>query len=360
MPKVLNYPDGTPAQLSDVLYIARPGAPALPKRLTVADLVSRTQRQNMLLNGGFDVAQRGPGFTLTTSYAFTLDRWMARQQTLAQSIVQRVDFHQTNLGARSALQIFLSGNSNGVIQIAQAMETVDSVELQGRTATLRFQAFTGSNWTAPNITATVYWGTNVDGPTSGIGGAGWTAISQNFVPTPAAQTFAMQAAIPVGAYQVGVQFQCQPSGAAVDANSFLYLTNGTLTDSSVTPGSHVRRPIALETLLCQRHLPAIAGVVGQAISVGVCSSTSAANIVVPFPVPTRIAPTGLVVSGAGHFNVVQAAGSQVAATAAAFAGGCNASGVIALTGASGLAAGNGTVAVFNNANGRLYFTGAEL
>lgn len=113
---------------------------------------------------------------------------------------------------------------------------------------------------------------------------------------------------------------------------------------------------------CERYLPAIRSQAAISyIANGQCYSISAAYIDFPFKVTPRVVPTGISVSGQGHFSLHQANTTGVAATAIAFANsGSLSQGLVELTGASGLVAGNATRAYFNTASGYLLFTGCEL
>jgi hypothetical protein len=123
--------------------------------------------------------------------------------------------------------------------------------------------------------------------------------------------------------------------------------------------------IPYEVLLakCQRYLPMfefdttdnMTGFVGQNVS------TTVALIGVPFPVKTRVKPTGVTVSGAAHFSLTQAGSGRVASTAVAVqtvSG--RLAGALNITVGSGLIAGEATTLWSNSAGAKFYFTGCEL
>jgi hypothetical protein len=134
-------------------------------------------------------------------------------------------------------------------------------------------------------------------------------------------------------------------------------------EAGATATPFQQRDVTTELLLCQRYLPAASagGTATTMIGAGQCSSTSAASIVYPFPVTPRSIPTGVTVSNAGHISVWQANKTVVAGTGIAFNAATSLqAGVLDITGASGLVAGDATTGFFNNTGGYVLFTGAEL
>lgn len=251
--RILQLPAVSPLVGTDVLPIVRGAGAGANKRSTVDDLVAMTYRRNALINGGFDVSQRGTSFPLTVAFAYTIDRWFARQLTLAQSTINQGGLYPFGVNAYKGMQIVLTGNSANTIQVCQVLETVDSTIYQGKTVNFQFTCTKGSTWNPPNLGVIVYWGTNVDGASGGIGGAGWTAgTATNFAPSAAWQTFNCSMAVPANATQLGVLFQATPTGAAVDGNSYLWITNAGITEG-LAPSSILRRPFADELAICQRY-----------------------------------------------------------------------------------------------------------
>ena len=252
--RILQLPAITPVLGTDVVPLVRGSGAGANKRATLDDLVALTIRRNALINGGFDVSQRGIAFALTTGFAYTIDRWFARQLTTAQSTVNQGALYPFAIAANRGMQIVLTGTSANAIQVCQVLETADSAYYQGKTVTFRFTCAKGSTWNPPNLGVILYWGTNVDGASGGLGGAGWTAgASPTFAPAAAFQTFSASMAVPTNATQLGVLFQATPTGAAVDANSYLWITDVSLTEGPVAPAGPLRNHFADELAICQRY-----------------------------------------------------------------------------------------------------------
>jgi hypothetical protein len=122
------------------------------------------------------------------------------------------------------------------------------------------------------------------------------------------------------------------------------------------------RSVGEELALCRRYLPTLkAGdVTSSYVSPGQCTTTTGGLTHIPFPVPTRIAVTGVTVSAASDFQVLNAAGTGLACTSLTFGTGNTLGAALTFGVASGLVAGNATVLYAANANSQLIFTGAEL
>lgn len=121
--------------------------------------------------------------------------------------------------------------------------------------------------------------------------------------------------------------------------------------SVATPFEH--RPYGVEWALCQRYLPVVYA--GSPMN-GMAISTTVAYMNAAFHTPPRVAPTGIISGSSGV--LYQSNGVSVAITGVTWAGASGLSGAtLQFSGASGLAAGNGT---FGFANSNILFTGCEL
>jgi hypothetical protein len=251
--KISQLAAGTPVALSDALPIARAGT---NKQLSADALMAASQRRNLVINGDFKRASRGAGFVLTTGFAYTIDLWAARQTTAAACNVNQILSYATGLGTPGAMLLTLTGTSTGQIQVAQLWETLDCVPYQNRNVTVSFMMYRGTTWSPPNMAATLYTGTNIDGGVGGLGGAGWTANSQAFNPAAASvwTPFSFTVAIGAGVYQLGLMFSATPTGAAIDANSFCYIANVAITEGAVAPLAFPPRHVAEEHRLCNRYI----------------------------------------------------------------------------------------------------------
>ena len=110
---------------------------------------------------------------------------------------------------------------------------------------------------------------------------------------------------------------------------------------------------------CQRYLPSIvAGSATDQINIGYISNGTTVWVPWAFRLPPRAPITGALASSPSMFSLAAASGTQVA-TAVAFAAGGTNGGTLIFSG-SGLVGGQSATALFNNASGKILFTGAQL
>lgn len=125
------------------------------------------------------------------------------------------------------------------------------------------------------------------------------------------------------------------------------------------------RPYVLELQLCRRYLPVwdAALSTGDLLN-GTATTTTQSQIVISFPVQTRVAPTGISVPNATHWSIFSwKANTFGACTVVSFTSGGVRTGQVGFTTVAGtptLAAGDPVAAFPNNAAARIVFTGAEL
>jgi hypothetical protein len=402
MPKYSSYPSGSPAALADALLACRSGT--TDKTLTVQDLLTAlglfatvtpaagtdlavvlragvpklealsdvvalaaggSTGHNFLINGAFDVAQRATSYAATTTAAYgCVDRWYMKQATTAQVTFSQAAPSPALPGWSNCLKALLTGTSTGQIEWGEIIESIDVSAFQGQTVVLSFEAVKGSTWNPANLGVIVTTGTGVDQGLASLVAATWTgqANTLNTTKAPAAAwgQFTATVAIPSGCTEVAVRFTATPTGAAVDANSYLMITGVDIRPGSTAPAVRDSRPEALELLLCQRFLPAASGV--NTFATG--HSFTATDVLCDFyyPVTPRVTPTGLTAATAGaDFQVWDGVGNVVA---------CNAlptlnrasirAATIRGTTATGLTAGRGSSLLGANANAKILLTGCEL
>ena len=162
-----------------------------------------------------------------------------------------------------------------------------------------------------------------------------------------------------GAWASGFYASATGATSVVGTNGATFYITGVQLEKGSTATSFDYRPYTTELQLCQRYLPAFYGN-SNWFGFGIASSTTNMLCTIPFSVTPRVAPTGLIVSSVGHFNITDAIAANAVATAITF----NSSGISAAlvqgTVASGLTSARPTVIVSNNAASNIYFTGCEL
>jgi len=159
-------------------------------------------------------------------------------------------------------------------------------------------------------------------------------------------------------------FYTQPSGSTsvVGTSGATFYITGVQLEKGSTATSFDYRSYGTELALCQRYLPAMSrdGGSNSVLGSGMVYTTGNALCTFSFPVTPRIPPTGVTVSAASHFSLLQNNTGANACTGVSFYGSTSHSGALLLTGSSSLVVGDATFAQMNNASALLYFTGSEL
>lgn len=356
--KISQLASVSPLLLTDVFPLVRGAA---NNKATLADLLGLTERRNWLANGDFRRASYGSSIVLTTSWQDVMDRWKAVQTGAAGMTLNQVDAYAVGQGSRKCLQVMQTSNAAGTAYLVQAMESMDSVRMQGRDVSMRFAFSKGPNWTGGNLTVSIHSGTALDSTAASMGVWGGAALVAQGVAVPSAAwvEFTLSGNVAAGANQVGVMIQCTPSGAAVDANSYLYLADVSLTIGSKAPDRYPMNPIALEDVLCQRWVPSFEGAVWVP-AVGPGTGATGAVFTLAFPVEARIAPTGIAVSNVGHYSASNGLGGIVCTNIVHGGSASKFALPLVTTHAAGIVAGDCYMLAGNNASSRLVATGAAL
>jgi len=203
--------------------------------------------RNFIINGGFDVWQRGTTYSLATSAVVgSADRW-AVQGGAAAGIFNRDTSVSAGSGFTYNAKMGRNNGSSSTTQILalQALETINSVPLAGKTVTLSFLAKRGANFSGAsnNLNVTLYVGTGADQSAQNAINGSWTGqslvISSTAALTTSFQQFTYTATVPSNTTQLAVQLGYTPSGTA-GADDNVYFTGVQLEIGSVaTPFENI-------------------------------------------------------------------------------------------------------------------------
>lgn len=211
--------------------------------------------KNYLINGGMDIAQRGTTYALTTTLSYgSLDRWAANMSTSAAGIFNQV------AGSNGFKNYAKLGRNSGSaltnsIGINQALETVNSIPLQGKIVTLSFYALAGANFSGASSQMRVFLqtGTGTDQSVASYGS--WTGVNVLLNTTQTITTtltrYQFSVTIPSNATQVGISLFYTPTGTA-GADDNVYITGVQLEEGPVATDFDFR-PFGFELSLCQRY-----------------------------------------------------------------------------------------------------------
>ncbi len=326
---------------------------------------------NPVINGGFDIWQRGTSALNGGNTYVTADRWLCAQATVT-TFSRQLTGDTTNL---PNIQYCLraqrtSGSSQtDAMNISQSMETVNSIPFAGKTITLSFYARRGANYSVASnaLNVQLITGTGTDQNVYTVGYTGSvTAINQNATLTTTWQRFAYTATLASNITEMGITFVATTTGTAGAADYYeitgVQIDLGTYTASSAPTFRRSGGTLQGELAACQRYYYRVAPT--DAVEVfanGVAISTTQALFSVPFPVKLRVLPTALEQSGtASQYRTMRANASQDDLTAVPAYDAASSSSVgFILTTSSNLVAGNATV-LFSNSTSAYLGWSAEL
>lgn len=317
--------------------------------------------KNYIINGNFDVWQRGTSQTIT-GYGSD-DRWannnIGSTKTHSQVACSDTERALFNAGYFSRTVVSsVAGASNYTIKI-QRIENV--TRLAGKTFTVSFWAKADS---AKNIAIDFFQSFGTGGtPSDIVNGIGSTTISLTTewqkktvtvtIPSIVGKTLGTDGVHTSHTglffwFDAGSDYDLRTNSLGQQSGTF-DIAQVQLEEGSVaTPFEN--RPYGLELSLCQRYLPS-----ANTYASGQAYSATNAGIAFPFKVQARINPTGIIAMGT--FSLTIAGGGTTAATSPVLVVASTTSSAINFT-SSSLTAGNGTV--YLSSGGNILFTGCEL
>ena len=286
--------------------------------------------RNKLINGGFDIAQRGTSFTSTSSAnnddTYNLDRWYVLSDGN-----DAVDITQTTTvptGAKYSIGLDVE-TVNKKFGIAQIIENANCYDAIGGNVTLSFQAKVSATTKLDNVKcAVVAWSGTADSVTSDIISA-WGAEGTNptlianatYENTPANlnvttswATYSVTANVDTSSTTNIIVF-IWSDVTDTTLGDFLYVTNVQLEKGS-TATSFDYRPYGTELSLCQRYCIAYnpSGTYYRFFGGGDCENTTNYQPVINFTVTMRASPT-LTAAGSASDYAIYSAGTITACSA---------------------------------------------
>ena len=257
--------------------------------------------KNDIINGGFDIAQRGTSGTFTTTAkSFCFDRWYLNATTSASMTYSQQA--STVAGTRYCARVGrTAANTNTTtIALAQDIETSNSITYAGQTVTISFYARAGANFSAASnaLTHYVIQGTGTDQSDYSAGFTGRTVLSTGTATlTTSFQRFSYTATVAASTTELNFQVLYVPVGTA-GANDYFEVTGVQIElGSTATTFSRAGGTIQGELAACQRYYWRAGDGTGGAYGIlgtsGYTSLTTASQVMFVLPVRMRITPTVL-------------------------------------------------------------------
>jgi hypothetical protein len=250
---------------------------------------------NAVINGGFDVWQRGTSFTGSLGNVYGADRWLMNVSTARTYSRQTASLDGIQYSLR--MQRNNGSTDTGTPLAVYSMESADSYRFAGKTVTLSFWAKAGANFSAASSALGIQWytgtGTDQNVYTAGYTGSTTVANTTRTITTSWARhsvtvTFASNVT------ETGFWFSYTPTGTA-GANDWVEITGVQMELGSVpTEFKRAGNTLAGELAACQRYYFRQGGqTLYQRLANGAFNSTTNAFIQFPHPVTMRIAPTSV-------------------------------------------------------------------
>jgi hypothetical protein len=269
-----------------------------------------TVQDNPILNSAFQVWQRGTSIATGAAQTYGADRWQTyRSGNVAGSTVSRqVTGDTTNLPEIqycARVQRDSGNTSTAFIQIAQSLETINSIPFAGKTVTMSFYARAGADFSSAssNLQYRLNYGTGTDQNVNGTYTGSVSLISNNATLTTTWQRFSTTATIAATATEMAVRFQYTPVGTAGAADYFEFTGVQVDIGSVALPFRTNAGTIQGELAACQRYYYVEASGVDKTLGgVGYYSDTTEYSFAVRFPVQMRTTPSLDYVTGTDYYR----------------------------------------------------------
>jgi hypothetical protein len=264
---------------------------------------------NGIINGAFDIWQRGTSFTAANAY--TADRWAKDSETVS-TLSRQTTSDTTNLPTIqycARVQRTAASSSTNNQGLIYNLETADSIRFAGQAVVVSFYARAGANYSAASsaLNYNFYTGTGTDQrrsfPVGFTGEANIASSSKTLTTTW--QRFSFTATVGATATELALMFLYAPVGTAGAADYFeitgVQLELGSVPTTFKRAGGGT---IQGELAACQRYYYVLADAASQ--NFGTCAYYTATDVLgsVFFPVTMRTAPTFSAASGS-FYEVVR-------------------------------------------------------
>jgi hypothetical protein len=270
-----------------------------------------------IINGNFDVWQRGTSIALTTADGYTADRWYVQTATAGtDKTVSRQDGTGVN-GSYYCARVAMVQDVDELLTFSQALESQDSIKFRGQKVTLSFYARGGAEFVADNATlvSKIVTGKGTDQKVLAFTTSA-DAVSQNNTLTTSWVKFTCTttAAIASDITQIGISFAFTHAGSGVTTNYF------EITQVQLCAGDVALpfQPKSFEEELraCERYFEISGGTSNLAMAINArgCTSTTNAEVVYFFRTRKRATPA-VTFSGAASVFAIDTPNTQVACSA---------------------------------------------
>jgi hypothetical protein len=262
--------------------------------------------RNGIINGGFDIWQRGTSIANDASYTkYCADRFQVNRAGLATgATISRQSSSLTGIQYAARVQRDNGNTNTGAIYFLTALESADSYRFAGQSVTISFYARAGANYSSASsaLSVRVDYGTGTD-QSMGTGFTGQTAvITQTATLTTSWQRFTYTGTVAAAATEIGFYSFYTPVGTA-GANDYYEITGIQLEiGSQASPFIRAGGNIAGELAMCQRYYWQPISASGENLSMGFMYSATQLQFTILPIVTMRVTPTVVQVTGTDYWQ----------------------------------------------------------
>ena len=275
--------------------------------------------KNFLINGNYDIWQRGTSFANPASYF--ADRWTTAGPSAG---VNNMTLSRETTGVLAGSQYLLRLTSTGTSSyssVNQFMETANVVPLQGKTVTYSFRVRRNATYSNSGILVIINASSAIDAGTSGTYSTNlaYVNIPLASIPTTAATstatyyTASVTFNVPNDGTSNSLYIQLAYNGAVASGSILEYSQMQLEIGSVATPFARAGGSIGGELALCQRYYWRNTGVstgFNAFTSSGTARNSSEMDVVLANPVNMRTTPSAVDYGGTIYAETYYGSGAQ--------------------------------------------------
>jgi len=249
--------------------------------------------RNAIINGNFDVWQRGTSIAMTAANAYTADMWYCETATAGTDKTVSQQTAGLN-GSLYSCRVAMVQDQDELLTFSQALESKDSIKFRGQKMTLSFWAKGGAEFVADNATlvSKIVTGKGTDQKVLAFTTSA-DGVSQNNTLTTSWVKFTCTttAAIASDITQIGVSFAFTHAGSGTTTNYFEVTQVQLCAGDVALP--FMPKSDSQQRLDCYKFCVAYtsAQISARMGGVGFAADTTHAYIPFIFPVPMKTVPT---------------------------------------------------------------------
>ena len=118
--------------------------------------------RNLLVNGSFEVWQRGTSFALTSSYTLVADQWKAALSSGTGWTLSRQTLSEQSSSYGLRVDRPAAGTTTATLKVQQVVESMRVPRFRGKKATVSFDVIKGANFSPTSMVVALYSGTGTD------------------------------------------------------------------------------------------------------------------------------------------------------------------------------------------------------